>query len=138
MTNDELRAAGQLMIDVADGKVKEVEVLPHRRDRGPWILCTLPAWDWLGNDYRAAPEPQYRPYTRAEMLDLVGKRVERKCGGSRCLVLGFHAGKNFAYCDVLEDTGLGGERLPCSSEDLLAGWTHIDGSPCGVEVEDDE
>jgi hypothetical protein len=143
VTNEALCVAAALMLDFADGKVKRVDVRPlicgcnEQWYRYGTRACKYPLWDWHRNEYRAAPEPQYRPYTRAEMIDLIGKRVLKKCGGSRRLVLGFHAGQNFANCDLLDDTGWGTERLSCSSEDLLAGWTHLDGSPCGVEVEDD-
>jgi len=137
VTLDETREAAQLMLDFAVRKVQQVERRP-RRPQGDWArVVGLPVWDWRRNDYRAAPESQYRPYTRAEMIDMVGQLLRRNGDGSTWEVAYLHVGRNHSYCQLqpAPELSMGEHNFSVSSEDLLAGWTHLDGSPCGVEVE---
>lgn len=132
MNNKELRAAGQLMIDFADKKVKGVESRSHGHYF--WKLSE-PTWNWFRYDYRAVPELKLRPYTRAEMIELVGETLQKKITDIQWRAQWLHVGKLHTYLQMILAYGEGTHAV--TPEDLLAGWTHLDGSPCGVEVQND-
>ena len=59
MNNDELRAAGQLMIDVADGKVKASDVQRKPDYDTPWAdIPGQVTWNWFESHYRERPKPR--------------------------------------------------------------------------------
>ena len=76
--------------------------------------------------FRLAPKPpakKWRPYTRDEIGKYLGGAVLRKDQGFSALIT-----------VVLEEAvGIGISHY--TFQDLLNGFTWLDGSPCGVEVE---
>ena len=135
MTPDETLAAGQLMIDFADASNWPTLLENRVAGTGEWQLydASFPLWDWFRYEYRRKPTPTLRPYTRAELIELVGKSLINKGNGSKWYVVYLHVGTGHSYCRLqcADDAS----QVCVSSEDLLAGCTHLDGSPCGVEVE---
>jgi hypothetical protein len=70
----------------------------------------------------APPEPQYRPYNAAELIQTVGKLVDG-VSGYRAMITGVCG--DSVYCQ--------GQRVP--SDQLLKNHTWTDGGKCGVKVE---
>jgi hypothetical protein len=68
------------------------------------------------------PEPQYRPYNAAELIQTVGKLVDG-VSGYRAMITG--ACGDSVYCQ--------GQRV--SSDQLLKNHAWTDGGKCGVKVE---
>jgi hypothetical protein len=68
------------------------------------------------------PEPQYRPYTAAELKQTIGKLVDG-IGGYRAMITG--ACGDCVYCQ--------GQRVP--ADQLLKNHVWTDGGKCGVKVE---
>ena len=133
MTNDELRAAGQLMIDVADGKVKKVERLIAHSD---WVATDYPSWNWQRYNYREAPEPTYRPYTAEEAVGLVEKDFVRKKDGTHWRCKSVEVCQQYTYCKMRRFYDLADPYKTYVVDVLHTAFTHLDGSPCGVEVEE--
>lgn len=86
----------------------------------PYRLC---------NDYNVsfryfypAPEPEYRPYTDNEMLELVGKVVKQKNSASRSII-------TTSWVGIIIIGGAG-----CDAKELLETHEFPNGTPCGVEV----
>jgi hypothetical protein len=131
------------MIDAAEGKVAYVDVRPLLcGSNDKWYRygteeCKYPLWDWYRYDYRAAPEPKYRPYTPQEVTALFGTEVCRVGDSSpSCLVVGAVLNWDMPSIIFLRRRGSDSHHnVPL--EDLLANYTHLDGTPCGVEVQHD-
>jgi hypothetical protein len=68
------------------------------------------------------PEPQYRPYNDAELIQTIGKLVDG-VKGYRAMITG--ACGDAVYCQ--------GQKV--SAEDLLKDHAWTDGSRCGVRIE---
>jgi hypothetical protein len=73
-------------------------------------------------DPPASPEPQYRPYTAAELKETIGKLVDG-VSGYRAMITG--ACGDSVYCQ--------GQRVP--ADQLLKNHAWTDGGKCGVKVE---
>jgi hypothetical protein len=73
-------------------------------------------------DPPAPPEPQYRPYTAAELKQTIGKLVDG-VSGYRAMITG--ACGDSVYCQ--------GQRVP--ADQLLKNHTWTDGGKCGVKVD---
>jgi hypothetical protein len=134
MTNDELRAAGQLMIDFADGKVGRVEYRERLPGIREWELVRKPAWNWSYTNYRAAPEPTYRPYTPEEAVGLVKKDFVRKKDGTHWRCKSVEVCQQYTYCKMWQLYDLTDSYETYAVDVLNTVFTHLDGSPCGVEV----
>ena len=135
MTNKELRAAGQLMVDFADGKVKRVQ---KRVGASSWLACTHPSWDWMCAEYREAPEPKYRTYTLEEVVGLFGMHLNIRCSCETSEVVGAELYHDSGKTSVVILRRLDCAHKYCVTLDvLLQNYTRLDGSPCGVEVLND-
>lgn len=130
MTPDEAIEAGKLMIAWGKGKVKHVQ---WRRKTllGAWHRTTKLGWDWTCNEYRAAPELKYRPYTIQEASNLIGKFLIDHKYHQTCEVTKIIIDKAYVKIYLWEPSQW---FFP---EDLLEKYTNSDGTPCGVlEVEE--
>lgn len=78
---------------------------------------------------RNVREPRYRPYTPDELAALVGTAVRNNNTGHTVLIACHKHGNNYVHTAA-------GEML--GDVFMLAHYTHLDGTPCGVLVEDDE
>jgi hypothetical protein len=73
-------------------------------------------------DPPAPPEPQYRPYSAAELKETIGKLVDG-VSGYRAMITG--ACGDSVYCQ--------GQRVP--ADQLLKNHAWTDGGKCGVKVQ---
>jgi hypothetical protein len=80
------------------------------------LVCIVPI------DPPKPPEPQYRPYNDAELIQTIGKLVDG-VKGYRAMITG--ACGDAVYCQ--------GQKV--SAEDLLKDHAWTDGSRCGVRIE---
>ena len=87
------------------------------------------------------PKPTHRPYKSANecLRDLKGEPVVYKPDGSVCMLTARPASKDSDYIYFC-GASLGGkmEADKYSLEDTFTSYTKLDGSPCGMPVEDDD
>jgi hypothetical protein len=78
-----------------------------------------------GMFFYPAPEPTYRPYNNDELNDLVGKVLIQNHTGNAMMAIKVVDG------EVGKLVSLGGSQKR-NAQQLLDGWTHKNGEPCGV------
>lgn len=86
-----------------------------------WSVNSDPAWNFDDYDYRVKPEPnptKYKPFSFKD--DLVGKVVVLQ-NMYKAIISGQSPSR----------VHISGYDNPVLYNDLLKGWTFIDGSPCG-------
>jgi hypothetical protein len=127
MTPEEVREAGQLMIDWASEKF-EVEEACRYDTNLAWVEEYAPEWDWRKNTYRRKPTPKLRPYTAEECLKLLGQKFLAP-NKQVCEVIAVHAWRDTIEL-TLQDSRMG---FSVSVGHFLETYTHPDGSLCGVE-----
>jgi hypothetical protein len=111
-------------IEIMEHFEKGGKIEASLRDGDTWLSCGYPNWNWKASDYRPLPEPKYRPYTMEE-YDKVGQPivVKKKYPRRDTICWYTEAGLYLSFlCDDI------------TWEDFLNNYTHLDGSPCGVEV----
>lgn len=86
-----------------------------------WLQCDN-SWHWHPEAVELAPEPQYRPYS--DLRPLVGKVVKHRDGS--------HGIINWADATYFQFGGADADLFP--AQQLLANYTHLDGTPCGELV----
>ena len=92
-----------------------------------WIAQKEPDFHDCASKYRISlktKEPQYRPYTTEEAMQIVGRTVHKNDGGAYSVT----------GCDIGGVIFING-RWMYRAADLLTLFT-IDGKPCGVFVEE--
>ena len=130
MTKDEARKAAEIMLAYADGE--EIQYFDNYKE---WRDIDEPSFDWAGKSdyYRIKAEPKYRHFNSTEEcwqemqkhqpLGWV-KDKEKECYFNICCV-----GKTVE----LYPTGIC--ALSCSFEDMMHGYTFVDGTTFGKQVE---
>ena len=83
--------------------------------------------------YRIKPEKKWRPYTREEFIEKCMGKPLRRIGCSDIVMITILSDFNF-YTN--ESGNMGNAKHRIGICDLMKLYTHLDGSPCGVEVED--
>lgn len=83
-----------------------------------------PRWNFEVNEYRVAPEPQYRPLNTEELSELVGTVLVTKDRGFHILATAFNP--------ISEEVFLGNEW--CDANRLYDLYLHLNGSPVGVLI----
>lgn len=78
-------------------------------------------------EYRIKPDPKLRPYTREEFIEKCLGKVLRN--------------KHTRYMECIptcldEDNWYAPPNFSWTLADTLSDWIHLDGSPCGVEVQE--
>ena len=133
MTREDARKAADIMLAYADGKEIEWKDRSGCRNNGEWVSNNLMHFNWENNDYRIKSEPKYCPFNSTEEcwqemqkhqpLGWV-KGKEKECYFNICCV-----GKTVE----LYPTGIC--ALSCSFEDMMHGYTFVDGTTFGKQVE---
>jgi hypothetical protein len=100
---------------IAEGKTVEYRL----RDSVSWNDKTVLGFDLRNCEYRIKPEPKYRPYTREEW-EKVDKVRDKTTGSVRAVVAVNECVCVYGLCAYGFDAAM--DR-----------FTHLDGSPCGVE-----
>ena len=66
-------------------------------------------------------EPRYRPYTPQEAAQHVGEKIKKKNGHTLCGLITLVTASGLIGVDEI------------TTQELLDGFTYLDGTPCGVE-----
>jgi hypothetical protein len=135
MTHKEAIEAGKLMIAWGQKKVKRVQC---RIGGGlsNWVDSRGPCWNWAILEFRAAPTSLRRTYTASEAVGLVGKEVAETLDGFVFVVDGVDVRRASQPMVLLKPTNECWTERRISVELLLQRYNFLDGSPCGVEVEE--
>lgn len=119
----------KIMQDFVDGKVIEAKCADGF---GVWREATAPTWNFRDYDYRVKPNPPIRPWNNSELLQKVGTAIMTKDKLHSHIIINVYP----SYEDnLVMQCVLGAKRsesIILSSERLLADFTLLDGSPCGV------
>ena len=106
---------------MAEGKTVEIMV------GGNWFEKFNSNWS-AGLQYRIKPEPTYRPYTRDECVEhCLGKLLTHSEWKCVSLIT--------AVTDTMVYNGM--DMSGRTFAWLLAKCTHLDGSPCGIKIEEE-
>ena len=130
MTTDE-------MIEVlqAHKAGKRIEVSLYDEDK--WKEACEPSWDFDSCKYRVKPEPTCRPYKDTdEMVADYDARFQSKARPDHTMPLIWVKGKRRGRY-LIEGYSEDGKDVYCGAgcmnmSGLFAGYSYLDGSPCGV------
>lgn len=107
---------------VMQGYVDGKAVQYYDTNYGVWRAPAggLPIWNY-NSRYMLTPEPKLRPYTDAELHDLVGAVLKNK-----------HADQTVVVNECSGGTVVLSDNTELDAESLLNRYNKKDGTPCGV------
>lgn len=135
----ELLTVEQAALAWAQGKTVEIQLVTGKWVEIPRVGCdAVQKSGWLlganvfnashcPGPFRLAPEPpakKLRPYTREELVQQIGRRIQTKTG----LTIGMLSGIDSSGCGLVCLAWL-------APDALLENWEWVGGEPCGVEVD---
>lgn len=132
MTREEATHLSDVLKAYSEGK----PIQRATKGKNDWWISDYPTFEFDRYDYRIKPEPKYRPYKNAEEFLKAQKEhgmyliSKNKRDRARFPVIVEHE-KILMFWEP-KDSSLTGYMY----SDLLNYWTHQDGTPCGIFVDE--
>ena len=125
----------KIMQQYVDGETLESKYQGNDR----WNINNQPVWDWQDHDYRIKSQSKYRPYQSKELLSLLGSYVILDGLGEVLTQYRITSVQhNLKESIVKVEHSMTGCYSYVSSATLLEKYQHVDGTPCGVLVSEEE